>query len=147
MEQVTRYKAVDGIIYDTEEDCAKHERDLKERKEKIYVFYKDKNGNYGKFDVPNMNGNDKLFLETQTQYIYVPNSKTANALNDRRFCCGVDFCGDVLYKYERAQYEGLCLKPYIQYLNTTIRNYTNDLNMFENFSSMANYYCAYTNLK
>lgn len=141
MEQVMMYKATDGTIFDTKEDCMKHERDLKEREEKVYVFYKDKKGNYDKFDVPNMNGNDALFLETKTEYIYVPNSKTANALNYRRFFCGVDFCGDVLYKYD-----GLYLKPYIQHLNATIKNYTNDLRTFENFSGIADYYGAYPNI-
>ena len=99
----------------------------------MYVYYKDKNNYYGKFDVTCMNGNDELFLETRTEYIYVPNSRVADVMNYMRFCAGVDFCGDVVYKHE-----GLYLKPYAQYLNATIKNYENDLDDFRVFADMAN---------
>lgn len=138
MKQIMVYEAKDGTHFNTADECKAYERKLKEKEEKLYVYYKDKNNYYGKFDVTCMNGNDELFLETRTEYIYVPNSRVADVMNYMRFCAGVDFCGDVLYKYD-----GLYLKPYIQYLNATIRNYTNDLRTFENFSSMADYYDAY----
>lgn len=136
MEQVMMYKATDGTIFDAEEDCLKHERELKEKEEKIYMFYRDKDGKYGKFNVPDMTEKERRFLHDRATYIYFPNTKAADTFN-QSFKWTTGYAGDTLYTIN-GNHCWVCSTG----LKRTIENLRDSLNLYEEFDCMATYYCA-----